>query len=71
MTLIYYCEYCQKTIRQLNTCPFCKLKIKLINHRPLIKILINPLIRIIFSKEIVSIFDENDNFIKYEIRNLK
>lgn len=40
---------------------------KRVRHKTLLKIIFNPILRL-FGLKIVSCFDENDKFIKYEIR---
>lgn len=41
---------------------------EIIMHRTVLKIIFNPILRKIFKCSIVSHFDENNNFVKYQIR---
>ena len=41
---------------------------EIIVHRTLLKIIFNPILRKFFKCSIVSCFDENNNFLKYQIK---
>jgi hypothetical protein len=63
MSVIRRCEIKQHGCFRELKCPTCKRKAHICNHRTVIKIVLNPILRL-FGYEIGSIF-ENDKFVKY------
>lgn len=68
MQIIYKCN--THNFQYTPICPICKTKNTLTNHRTTIKIILNPILRKLLKRQIVSLFDQNDKFIKYEIHKL-
>lgn len=61
MSTIYKCE--EHGRYKTLTCPICNSDNPVVNHRTLLKIILNPIFRL-FGFHVVSIF-ENNQFVKY------
>lgn len=70
MGVIYRCEIKQHGYFKTPHCPVCGTNGSACNHRTLIKVIFNPILRL-FGREIVSVLDEQDKFVRYEIKTTR
>jgi hypothetical protein len=69
-TILYRCEE-EHGYHKTPICPVCHKKCSIACHRTILKLTLNPILRL-FGWQIVSVFnDEDDSFIKFMLMKVK